>query len=117
MKCFGMLLAAGLVLVGTSGLRAEEARGVSGTMELAPLPGSPQLACCGDSGCGGHGVSCSRFRDWLCYKPKKTHCACHCAVTSCISPLYLWFLDMCPDCGHGGCANACGGCAAAVHAH
>jgi hypothetical protein len=150
MKRVWMLLAAGLLLMGGSAVRAEEKDegGTPGTMNLAAVhteekdegktPGTMNLApvreaaaptpartCCPAAACEKQGCGHQRsFGDWLCYKPVKSHCACHCNISPCFPPLHMWFLDMCQG---GGCGASCskqhltvtkpacagGGCAAA----
>jgi hypothetical protein len=137
MKRVWMLLAAALLLTGGSAVRAEEPAGVPGTMEVVPPTAAPAPACCAAPECARHGKCHSgHLHEWLCYRPPSTHCACRCAVTPCIPPLYLWFVDMCQggDCGRGHCAGghckaarveapcasggcASGGCAAPVQPH
>ncbi len=114
MKRVGILLAAAVLATGGSALRAGEAGGVPGTLELAPVAAPPASPCCAAPDCGGHAEGHSgRFCDWLLYKPPATHCACHCAISTCVPPLYLWFLDTCQGgaCGHGRCGGHRGHCA------
>jgi hypothetical protein len=123
MKHVCVVLAAGLLLLAASAVRAEENGGVPGTLKLVPVPadakpvGCASGSCCAahacDKGCGGHE---GHFLDWLCYKPARCH-ACCCHVSHCWPPLYTWFVDMCQDggCVHGACGHAtpcaAGGCA------
>jgi hypothetical protein len=112
MKRVCLLLAAGLVLLGGSAVRAGESVAIPGTLNLAPPPAAGP-GCAGPF-CGGH-CHCRHSRsfcDWLLYKPPSCPCACRCVVSSCWPPLYSWFLDMCPGggcggCGHAGCGHAC----------
>jgi hypothetical protein len=106
MKRICILLAAGLLLLGSSAVRAGEDEGVPGTLNLAPMPQASRAPCCAAPACGGACKShCDRCLDWLMYKPPHAHCACRHVVSPCVPPLYLWFLDMCPA---GGCGNGCG---------
>jgi hypothetical protein len=126
MKRVCLLLAAGVLLLGGSAVRAGEPVPIPGTLNLAP-PHPADSGCAGPF-CGGQ-CHCRHSRnlcDWLLYKPPSCHGACCCVVSSCYPPTYTWFLDMCQGCrdrcGHGGCGHACtgatacgdGGCGKAV---
>jgi hypothetical protein len=126
MKRVCLLLAAGVLLLGGSAVRAGEPVPIPGTLNLAP---SPAGSGCAGPFCGGqchcrHSRSCI---DWLLYKPPSCHGACCCVVSGCWPRTYTWFLDMCQgcrdNCGHGGCGHGCaaagapcadGGCGKAV---
>jgi len=118
MKRVSLLLAAGLLLLGGSAVRAGEPVAIPGTLNLAP----PPTGAAGSSGCAGpfSGGQCHcrhsrNLCDWLLYKPPTCH-ACCCVVSSCWPPLYTWFLDRCQGCGdgcgHGGCGRGGATCAA-----
>jgi hypothetical protein len=118
MKRVGLLLTAGLLLLGGSALWAGEPVAIPGTLNLAPAPTD---SGCAGPGCGNHcagpgcGSTCHcrhsrNLCDWLLYKPPSCHACCG-VVSPCWPPTYTWFLDMCQGgcggCGHGGCGHAC----------
>jgi hypothetical protein len=115
MKRCGWLLAAGLLALGGSAVRAGEAAPIPGTLNLAPLTPVPAQPCCGPATCTARSRCCGshwdRVCDWLMYKPPSCH-ACCCVVSNCNQPLYVFFLEMCQGCGRGGCGHGCaaGGC-------
>jgi hypothetical protein len=66
---------------------------VEQTEPLAPTPAGP-------AGCAGCGVRDGRtcwqkFKAWICHRP--LGCSCICARHCCFPPLYLYFLNLCPD--------------------
>jgi hypothetical protein len=121
MKRVGLLLTAGLLLLGGSALRAGEPVAIPGTLNLAPAPAEPAKSCCTGPGCGSHcagpgcGSTCHcrhsrNLCDWLLYKPPSCHACCG-VVSTCWPPTYTWFLDMCQggcgSCDRGGCGSSC----------
>ena len=106
MKRVCLLLAAGVVLLGGSAVRAGEAVVIPGTLNLAAPP--PAEPGCAGLACGGscHGRPSRSCLDWLLYKPPTCHGACCCVVSTCWPPIYTHFLDMCQGCGRGGCGHA-----------
>ncbi len=112
MKRIAMLLGTALLLIGASVARAEEDKGNQPEpSQLEPVAAVAERPCatpCCTTGCAkrsGH------FLDWLLYRPMPSHCGCHCVVSPCTPPAYLWFTDHCQG---GGCHGSCGYAAAVL---
>ncbi len=119
MRRMTLLLAAGLLALTGSAVRAADEAAIPGTLNLAPLTPVPAESC-GASCCAGPAfprlARCrehlGRCCEWLMYKPPACHDCC-CVVSSCNQPLYVYFLDMCQGCGQGRCGRGCAGSACA----
>jgi hypothetical protein len=115
MKRVTLLLAAGLLVLGASTGRAADAAPIRGTLNLAQLTPVTAESCCAAPCCAAPSFpwltrchdKLGRCCEWLMYKPPASCHDCCCVVSSCNQPVYVFFLDMCQGCGHGGCGNGC----------